>query len=98
VTPLPCGLLTGFLFPRPCDNHAIGTCAKCNRTACEEHATLSASGLLCTACQRGSDLPDALSDALDLSGVGPLFHPTDIAAFEAAGGDEPEDDTFADLS
>ena len=98
MTPKPCALFTGFLLPRPCENHAIGACAKCARNVCEQHAAVSATGLLCKACETGSDLPAALAGALAVAGVAPLFMPSDIAAFEAAAPDETDDEAFSDLS
>jgi hypothetical protein len=102
VTQGPCGVQVGFLLPHPCPNVAVGDCAKCGRAVCEEHATLADAGLLCRACETGSELPAALAGALAVAGLAalatPLFQPADLAAFEAAAPDETEKDTFADLS
>jgi hypothetical protein len=98
MTPTPCALFVGFLLPRACENVSIGACGKCGRTVCEAHARVSQAGLLCTACETGSEFPASLAVAAAVAGTAPLFLPTDIAAFEAAGVDEQEDDAFADLS
>ena len=109
MTPTPCALSVGFLLPHPCPNAAIGPCVKCARSVCERHAALSEAGLLCKACETGSEVSPLALGALQMSalvagGAGavllsPLFLPQDIEAFEAAGlEDEAEEDKFADLS
>ncbi len=110
MTPTPCALSVGFLLPHPCPSFAVGPCVKCGRAVCERHASLSPAGLLCTACETGSEVSPLASGALQMAGfvaggaaaaalLTPLFQPQDLEAFEAAGlADEGEDDTFADLS
>jgi hypothetical protein len=103
VTPTPCALSVGFLLPHPCPNAAVGPCVKCGRSVCERHAGLSEAGLLCKACETGSEVPPLLAGALAATGLAAaglaLFQPSDIAAFEAAGlEDEGDEDRFADLS
>jgi hypothetical protein len=93
-----CGLFVGFLLPHPCENAAIGACAKCSRPVCEAHATVSGTGLLCRACETGSQTPVALAGVAAAAGLAPLFLPQDIAAFEAASLEEEPEDAFADLS
>jgi hypothetical protein len=94
-----CALSIGFLLPRPCENAAVGDCAKCGRATCEAHATLSGAGLLCSACTSGSLLPLALAGLATAAGIAPLFASQDIAAFDAAAIDDAgPDDAFADLS
>lgn len=95
-----CSLPVGFLLPRPCENAAVGACAKCGRAACEAHATLAGAGLLCRACETGSELPVALAGLAAAAAVLPLFTTQDVAAFEAAAVDDldPDADQFADLS
>lgn len=94
-----CALSVGFLLPRPCENAAVGNCAKCGRATCEAHATLSGAGLLCRACETGSELPVALAGLAVAAGLTPLFAMQDLAAFDAAGiEDEGPEDKFADLS
>jgi hypothetical protein len=95
----PCALSVGFLLPRPCENAAVGNCAKCARATCEAHATLSGAGLLCRACETGSELPLALAGLAVAAGLTPVFAMQDLATFEAAGiDDEGPEDKFADLS
>ena len=95
----PCALSVGFLLPRPCENAAVGQCSKCGRATCEVHATLSGAGLLCRACETGSELPLALAGLAVAAGLTPLFATQDLAAFETAAIDDAgADDTFADLS
>ena len=95
----PCALSVGFLLPRPCENVAVGAGVKCARATCEAHATLSASGLLCRACETGSELPLALAGLAVAAGLTPLFAMQDLAAFDAAAiDDEGPEDKFADLS
>jgi len=110
VTPTPCALSVGFLLPHPCPNFAVGPCVKCGRSVCERHASASAAGLLCTACETGSEMSSLTAGALQMAGfvmggaaaaalLSPLFLPQDLAAFEAAGlADEGDEDKFADLS
>jgi len=110
VTPTPCALPVGFLLPHACPNAAVGPCVKCARSVCERHAALSEAGLLCKACETGSEASPLVSGALQMLGLAaggaaaaallsPLFLPQDLAAFEAAGlEDEGEEDKFADLS
>jgi hypothetical protein len=94
-----CSLAVGFLLPRPCENAAVGSCVKCARATCEAHATLSGAGLLCRACETGSELPAALAGLAAAAAVLPLFSPQDVAAFDrAAVDDEDPADPFADLS
>ena len=100
MPPRPCALYVGFLVPHPCPNVAVGGCSKCGRDACEEHASVVDAGLLCCACESGSELPAALAGAVAAAGLAaPLFLPSDIAAFEAAAlDDDAPEDSFADLS
>jgi hypothetical protein len=100
MPPKPCGLFVGFLVPHPCPNVAVGACSKCGRNTCEEHANVVDAGLLCRACESGSELPVALAGAVAAAGLAaPLFMPSDIEAFEAAAiDDDAPDDAFADLS
>ena len=103
MTPTPCALSVGFLLPHPCPNAAVGPCVKCGRSVCERHGGLSPAGLLCKACETGSEVPPLLTGALAAAGAGAaalaLFQPTDLAAFEAASlEDEGDADRFADLS
>ena len=94
-----CSLSIGFLLPRPCENAAVGSCAKCGRATCEAHATLSGAGLLCRACETGSELPLALGGLAVAAGLAPLFAAQDLAAFDTAAIDDAgPDDAFADLS
>ncbi len=94
-----CSLAVGFLLPRPCENAAVGTCVKCARATCEAHATLAGAGLLCRACETGSEAPLALAGLAAAAVALPLFLPEDVAAFDAAGiDDEDPEDKFADLS
>lgn len=101
MPPKPCGLFVGFLVPHPCPNVAVGACSKCGRNACEEHAGVVDAGLLCRACESGSELPVALAGAVAAGLLAaPLFMPSDIAAFDAAALDDEDapEDQFADLS
>ena len=101
MPPKPCGLFVGFLVPHPCPNLAVGACSKCGRNACEEHASAVDAGLLCRACESGSELPVVLAGAVAAAGLAaPLFLPSDIAAFDAAALDDEDgpEDQFADLS
>ena len=94
-----CSLAIGFLVPRPCENVAVGNCTKCGRATCEAHATLSGAGLLCRACETGSEFPVALAGLALAAGLTPLFAAQDLAAFDAAAiDDESPIDKFADLS
>ena len=94
-----CSLAVGFLLPRPCENAAVGACVKCARATCEAHATLTGAGLLCRACETGSEFPAALAGLAAAALVLPLFSPQDVAAFDAAGlEDEDPENMFADLS
>jgi len=100
MTPRPCALFVGFLVPHACPNLAVGACSKCGRAVCEEHANVADAGLLCRACESGSELPAALVGAVAAAGLAaPLFLPSDIEAFEAAAiDDDVPEDQFADLS
>jgi hypothetical protein len=94
-----CSLPVGFLLPRPCENAAVGACVKCGRATCEAHATLAGAGLLCRACETGSETPIALAGLAAAALALPLFSPQDVAAFDAAAiDDEDPADPFADLS
>jgi hypothetical protein len=101
MPPKPCGLFVGFLVPHPCPNLAVCACSKCGRNTCEEHAGVVDAGLLCRACESGSELPVALAGAVAAGLLAaPLFMPSDIAAFDAAALDDEDapEDQFADLS
>jgi hypothetical protein len=107
MVPTPCALSTGFLLPHPCPNAAVGTCAQCGRAVCEQHGAAGSAGLVCRACETGSDAPfgidrSALAAAAGLAGAAlliPAFLPEDLDAFDdAALDDEGPEDAFADLS
>ena len=86
-------MIIGFLVPHRCEEGALGGCVKCARSYCQEHLSLGAAGLLCSACAEGRAQPvlSATSTALDDS---------DVAAFALAEAADRGDDqaAFSDLS
>jgi len=86
-------MIIGFLVPHRCEVAAIASCAKCTRRYCQEHLSLSAAGLLCSACAEGRSQPV-------LSSTTTGFDAADIAAFSVAEAADRGDDhaAFSDLS
>ena len=87
-----CEMIVGFLVPHRCEHPALGRCTKCGRGYCEEHVTVTPTGLLCLACQQGLDQPIALPITAQ------TFSATDLATVSAVSQWDAEDDTFSDLS
>lgn len=90
---IQCDMIIGFLVPHRCPHTAVATCIQCQRPFCDEHVSITAGGLVCTACQQGLDKPVAIAKTAQ------LFTLADYDAFNAVTADEFDgDDTFADLS
>ena len=88
-----CEMIVGFLVPHRCEQRALGTCAKCGRSYCEEHLDMKPAGLICLACAQGLAQPVALPITAQ------TFDASDLALFTAASAwDEDDTDKFADLS
>jgi len=87
-----CEMIIGFLVPHRCDHQALGHCTKCGRGYCEEHISVTASGLICLACSQGLSQPVALPITSQ------TFTPDDLADFDTASRWESDEDTFSDLS
>ena len=88
-----CEMIIGFLVPHRCEQRALGTCARCGRSYCEEHLEMKPTGLICLACAQGLDQPVALPLTAQ------TFDAADLALFTAASTwDEDDTDKFADLS
>lgn len=89
-----CEMVVGFLIPRHCEKPALGHCLQCGRGYCDEHLSITAEGMICTACTEGHE------QALEIPVVGaPQYNEADFAAFEEASlWDQDEGDLFADLS
>ena len=93
-----CEMVVGFLVPHRCDNAALGKCAKCGRSYCDEHVSVMTAGLTCLACQQGLEQPVALPITAQ------TYDQADLLIFAAAStynddfGDDDKDDAFADLS
>lgn len=87
-----CEMIVGFLVPHRCEHPALGRCTRCGRGYCEEHVTLTPTGLLCLACQQGLDQPVALPLTAQ------TFNSDDLATFARLSQWDAEDDNFADLS
>jgi recombinational DNA repair protein (RecF pathway) len=84
-------MIVGYLVPHRCPNDALAACVKCGKSFCDEHVSITQSGLLCLACQQGLDQPVAVSQ------VARDYTSDDIAAFASVGASD-RDDTFSDLS
>ena len=91
--PTQCEMIVGYLAPHRCDNRALGTCAKCQRSYCEEHVEVKPEGLICLACSQGLAQPVALPLTAQ------TYNAADLALFTAASAWDADDtDKFADLS
>lgn len=84
-----CELVVGFLVPHRCTGKARSVCTKCGKAICDEHATVSDSGIVCVACQENIEQPTAA--ALP----GPVYAGGDYLPFSP---DEDRGDFFADMS
>lgn len=94
-----CEQQAGLLSPRPCENAAVGACARCGRGVCEAHASMAEAGLVCTTCALGFGVDDESLDHLAAGGtLTALFSDADVAAFDAAAEADEPDDMMADLS
>ncbi len=90
---IQCEMIVGYLAPHRCDNRALGRCAKCQRSYCEEHVEVKPEGLMCLACSQGLAQPIALPITAQ------TYNDADLALFTAASARDADDtDTFADLS
>jgi hypothetical protein len=83
-------MIVGFLVPHRCEESALGSCIRCARQYCQTHLSLTASGLLCTACAEGRRSPILAAAALGATDVAAAASAEDSVADEA--------DTFSDLS
>jgi recombinational DNA repair protein (RecF pathway) len=90
-----CAMIIGFLVPHRCEEGAIAACAKCARRYCQEHVSLSAAGLLCSACAAGRAQP-----VLAAAAAGAVLGAADLAAFSQAEASDRSDEqeAFSDLS
>ncbi len=86
-------MIIGYLVPHRCEQRALGKCAKCGRSYCEEHVEVKPDGLICLACSQGLTQPVALSITAQ------TYNDSDLALFTAASlWDADDNDQFADLS
>ncbi len=97
-----CEMIIGFLLPRRCDVPALGTCAKCGRSFCDEHLRMQEQGMICTACEQGLSQPVAMAETAS------TYDESDLILFSTTStwdndtwGDDTwgdDDDTFGDVS
>ena len=87
-----CAMIIGYLVPHRCEHPSLGHCTKCGRGFCEEHVTVTQTGLVCLACSQGLPQPVALPITAQ------TFTPDDLALFDTASRWEADEDTFSDLS
>jgi hypothetical protein len=88
-----CELIVGFLIPHRCEGKARSVCTKCGRAVCDEHATITDSGIICVACHEEIEQPPPSA----IAAVPPaaIYDRRDYDLFAIG---EAGEDFFADMS
>ena len=88
--PLTCQVVIGLLVPRPCGEKAKGSCGRCAKPFCGDHA---GGGGLCKHCGKNETPPAVVMDVpFDLA-----FDPRDLEKFGVEQSGDP-DSAWSDLT